>query len=118
MSATTFAEASEYVVSRADNHELDRIIDAVKERRRALRAIVAASVRRGATVQLGGLSPKFLNGLTGEVTAIDGKRATVRLDEESTDRLRYQYSPRYPVADGVTNRVINGVPLECCLPAE
>ncbi|MFC8880391.1 hypothetical protein [Streptomyces ardesiacus] len=116
-----------FIVSDADDAALDHIIEAVKTRRAADRrkaeTVAAATVTKGATVQLTRLSPAYLNGLQGIVAEVDrprrGKpRATVTLDADSTNVLRYSGSRKFFVAPGVTNYDLHGVPLTCCVTVE
>lgn len=102
-----------YIVLNADEGDLERIIQAVKDRRRTLRDAVAASVTEGATVTLDGLSPKALNGLVGDVVTIRGKRADVLLTEKSTDGLRWTRT-RFYVDPDVKRHLLAGVPTSCC----
>ncbi len=111
------AELLSFVVLNADENDLDRIIEAVKGRRRALHEAAAAAVQVGSTVTLHNLSPKALNGLHGEVATINGKRADVLLDEESTAMLRFSRT-RYALSVGSDPTfVLHGVPLTACRAA-
>lgn len=96
----------------ADGDFLDRVIEAVKHRRSALRSIDAANVRVGAEVTIDEIRPKYLVGLSGKVTAIKGQRCTIRLDKESTTTLRY-LSPRFTVREDVEEHELGGIPLSC-----
>jgi hypothetical protein len=62
----------------------NEIVGAINSRRRMRRDIESytalGTVQVGTKVRLEGLSPKYLNGLTGEVVGKRGKRFTVRLD--------------------------------------
>lgn len=104
----------DYVHSSADEQDLDSLIQAVKTRRNVLGEQRAATVRRDAPVRLDGLSPKYLNGLTGTVETTKGNRADVRLDEQSTSRLRYSGKKYYIPADE-SQFLLSGVPKQCCL---
>ena len=78
----------------ADADDVEVFFDALKRQSKAIREDRAASVMIGATVETVNLSPKALCGLRGTVKRIDGKRATVTLDERSTallKRTRYGY---------------------------
>ena len=86
---TTPADVIAFIVARADDTDLANIIGAVNARRKTLRTIAAASVKPGLKVTLSGLSPKYLNGLTGTVKSVEGQRCTVTLDRDSTDRLSW-----------------------------
>ncbi|MCX5207487.1 hypothetical protein OG897_39555 [Streptomyces sp. NBC_00237] len=124
---TTLEQMTAFIVGDADDAALEHIIEAVNTRRRGDRikaeTVAAATVTKGATVELAKLSPAYLNGLKGIVSEVDrprrGKpRATVTLDADSTDVLRYNGSRKFFVAPGVTNYDLHGVPLTCCVTAE
>jgi hypothetical protein len=87
---TTPADVIAFIVARADDTDLSNIIGAVNARRKTLRTIAAASVKPGLAVRLDGLSPKYLNGLTGTVKSVEGQHCTVTLDAASTERLGWQ----------------------------
>lgn len=118
MTTTPFAEALSYVTDQADVSDLDRLLEAIKRRRRALQAVRAAAVRVGSTVTLDDISPKYLIGLTGAVTTIERNRATVTLDANSTARLRYSGRRRFYVPADADAFPLTGVPLSCCLLSE
>ena len=61
---------------------------------------------------IGDISPKYLSGLRGQVTSINGARASVTLDERSTAMLRRATS-RFRIAPETTNYLLGGVPLSC-----
>ena len=109
---TSLAETLSFILSKADDADIDRIYSAIRQRQQGLRAIKAAAVSVGAEVALTGLSPKYLNGLTGTVKSINGQRCDVELDETSTMTLRFS-GRKFFVPQGVTNYVVNGVPLSC-----
>lgn len=73
----------EYVLERADEHDLNGIAQAMNSRRRLLREKAAAAVTLGATVTITDISPKYLSGLVGtvkDIVAGRGKQiATVTL---------------------------------------
>ena len=95
---TTYADVLAYV-STATREEISGIHDAANARSRMLRDIrtaqAAATIKVGDKVTLGGLSPKYLNGLQGEVKALDGKRVTVELGKVDRTLAR-----RYVTLDG------------------
>lgn len=113
--AATLDQVLDYVHGHADEQEITALYDALNTRRKALNDRRALAVREGLSVRLDGLSPKYLNGLTGTVESISGKRADVRLDEHSTSVLRYAGNKFYVAAD-VNEYVLHGVPKGCCLP--
>ncbi|WP_447008697.1 hypothetical protein ACRAKJ_25770 [Saccharothrix sp. DSM 118769] len=110
------AEVIGFVLERADESDLDRIIDAVKKRRGLLRDKAAADVKEGKPVTLYGLKPAYLNGLTGIVKSIEPGRTTravVRLDRQSTMALAYS-SDKYASLSGRDSYDLKGIPVTCC----
>lgn len=120
MTATTapssVTEVLDYVHSRADEQDLEALIQAVKTRRHVLGEQRAATVRIGTAVRLDGLTPKYLNGLTGTVEATRRNRADVRLDKGSTNKLRYA-GRKFNVNANVEEHMLMEVPKQCCLPS-
>jgi hypothetical protein len=112
MSDTTPADVIAFIVARADETDLANILNAVKARRKALGQINASAVKVGATVTLDGLSPKYLNGLTGTVKSVSGGRCTVTLDEASTNDLGFR-STRFYVLPGSKTYDLAGIPTQC-----
>ena len=113
LAATTISD----IVLNADEDDLNRIIQSVKDRRKVLAAARAADVHIGATVMLTGLTPKYLNGLTGVVVRDPHGRSGTRafgckLDKNSTALLR-RSGTRFFVAEGVEEYVLPGVPMSC-----
>src|SRR5690625_6208982 len=116
MSATTAAPAlvdAITFIKRATESDIDRMYNALKLRRQALSEQRAAAVTVGTEGTLTGLSPKYLNGLSGKVVAIRGKRADVELDEGSTMTLRFTRQTRFRIPANQERYTIPGVPLQC-----
>lgn len=109
----TIEDVFEYVHGHADEEELDSLVEAFKARRKALSEKRALNVKVGTEVTLSGLSPKYLNGLAGTVETVNGSRADVRLNEESTQRLRFKGKRFYVPMDEETH-LLTGVPKGCC----
>lgn len=114
----TLTDALTFITGEADAADLDRVLDAVKTRRKIIGAMRAATVGTGDTVTLAGLSPKVLNGLTGVTLRINGARTDVELDSVGTQRLsfsntRFADSARMCLRDG-KGYTVRGVPLSCC----
>lgn len=110
---TTLTDAMTFVQDHADEEALKRLQGAMRARHEVLAQRRAADVTVGCTVRLDGLRPQYLNGLTGEVLATPDGCARIRLDEKSTEDLRYA-GRKYHVPAGVTNYELGGVPLTCC----
>lgn len=111
----TIEDVFEYIHGHADEAELDSLVEAFKARRKALSAKRALGVKKGSKVALTGLKPKYLNGLSGTVETVSGTHADVRLNEESTRRLRYSGRQFY-VPEG-ENEYVMAVPKVCCTAA-
>ncbi|MFJ8676813.1 hypothetical protein [Streptomyces sp. NPDC093589] len=89
--APTLESAIGYTTQHATQEDLDRIIAAVKQRAKALRAVRAAAVTKGADIRLGNCNPKYMSGLTGKVVEVHNGRSTtvdIELGPESTETLR------------------------------
>lgn len=82
------ATAVSFVLNSATRDDIERLADAIRTRQKVLRAEAAAAVTVGMTAKIEGISPKYLNGMVGEVVSIEGSAATVRLDKASTSKLR------------------------------
>lgn len=111
---TTLTDAMSFVQDHADESDLTHLMSAMRARRQILDQRRAATVTVGATVRLDGLRPQYLNGLTGEVMALPDGRARIKLDEKSTQDLRFA-GRKYHVPADVTNYELGGVPLPCCI---
>jgi hypothetical protein len=109
--AVTLSDALNFILTSASNEDLSRVIDGIKSRRTILQTINAASVSIGASVKLDGLTPKYLNGLTGTVASINGRSATIKLDERSTKELRWSGRKRFFIAGDATEYPLGGIPL-------
>lgn len=109
----TIEDVFEYVHGHADEEELDSLVEAFKARRKALSQKRALNVKVGTEVTLSGLSPKYLNGMSGTVETVNGTRADVRLNEASTRRLRYS-GKRFYVPEDEEQYLLPGVPKGCC----
>lgn len=113
VSEITISDVHRFIHEKADRDAIDGIHLACKNRLRTLSDISAAAVQVGMRVRAAGISPKYLVGLTGTVESLDGTYAKVRLDEASTNRLRYTRQQRFPVAPGVSEYLLEGVPRSC-----
>ena len=109
----TITDIVDFLHSQATEADLDVMIKAIRNRRKALGDITAAAVKVGINVRLDVLSPKYLNGLTGTVSSIDSGRAHVDLDENSTDLLR-ERSKRFYVSPMNQSYTLRGIPMSCC----
>lgn len=114
ITSTTLQDVLSFIADKADRDDTDRIFAAARARTKALNAVDAAAVKIGVDVELGGLSPKYLNGLSGTVKGIDGSYASVLLDESSTVTLRYTPRSRFQVPAESQRHLMTGIPLGCC----
>lgn len=115
----TLTDAVAFIAQHATADDLDQVYAAAKQRTRTLRTIAAAaaaSLPVGASVRLDGLSPKYLNGLTGVLKSTTGGRAVVTLDKESTSLLGFS-SRRFYAAAGKDSYDLGGLPLSTVHPA-
>lgn len=110
--AATLSTATDFILNQATETDIEAILRAVNARQRMILAQRAAVVTIGATVTFANLKPKYLNGLTGTVSSISGTSASILLDKESTDSIRYRRT-RFTVPAGVEQYTITGLPLEC-----
>lgn len=113
----TFEDVLDYILDGASDEEIDRIWDAARTRQKVLRAKAAALVSVGTRVSLTDISPKYMAGLTGDVTDITGSRATVRFDGKSTLVLRRKGNRRFYIPRDVEEYEVSGIPLSTCRPA-
>lgn len=96
-----------YITQIASAEDINRIVAACNERNKSLRAAAAAKtiteLNEGDAVELTGLRPKYLNGLTGTFVRLDthGNKTTVvvKLDPVSV----IQAGPRYVGARNTIN---------------
>ncbi|KPM52703.1 hypothetical protein E0F15_17770 [Frankia sp. B2] len=112
----TLQSATDFVLSHATEDDLTRLSTSITQRRAALASIRTATLTTGTTVKIANVRPKYLNGLTGSITQIDGKHATITLDTDSTERLRGTSQTRYFIPLDATTYDVRGIPLSCCLP--
>lgn len=105
-----------YVLEHTDEDDLRCIADALKSRHLMLRQEAAAVVRPGARITIRNIKPKYLDGLTGTVTAIElsgrTRSAVVSLDVRSTRELAT--SRAYAFLADRDSHDIGGIPLVCC----
>lgn len=104
------------VLALSGDADLATVAQVVKDRRTEL----SMQLEIGRTVRIDGISPRYLNGLTGRVSEIQrgtGKpTATVTLDVASTARLRA--TGRRFVPPQEQNHPLGGIPLVCCKPID
>lgn len=96
------------ILTNADSDDITQVYAACKTRHRALAQMTAATLRTDAPGRTKGLSPKYLNGLTGTIVST----SSIRLDETSTRRLRFS-GRRFYVAPEVTEYLLGGIPAGC-----
>jgi hypothetical protein len=101
------SEVLSYIYSQTTPEDVSTIFQACKERNRLLNSVRAASVTKGSKVKLTGLSPKYLNGLKGEVTEITGAKCVIHLDPSSAQKIKF-------TKWGSTLGVLTGVPTSTC----
>lgn len=116
--ARTLTDALGFIATAATNDDLDRIYEAANARAKVLRdqrdAERAAVLTVGASVEVDGVRPKYLNGLRGTVASITGQRVTVTLDADSTRRLSYTRQTKFYVPVGADSYDLSGLPVGAC----
>ena len=111
----TITETVAFIYSDATEEDCEAVFTAARERLGTLRKIRAAGVRRGSLVRLEGVSPKYLNGLRGEVAEISGNRCDVKLDERSLASLRFT---KYGFVGTSGSGLLRGIPKSTCVVEE
>lgn len=105
------------VLALTSDADLATVLQVVKDRRTEL----SMRLEVGKAVRIDGISPKYLNGLTGRISDIQrgtGKPiATVTLDVASTARLRAT-GRRTFIPPQEQNHPLGGIPLVCCKPVD
>lgn len=108
------------IIAVVDTDDLNRIVDAVNARNRAIRAQRAANaagrIAIGQTVRTDGLKPKYLNGLVGKVVAVRGSRADLELTTKYADAL--VGTKHGPMPYSPSPFVLTGLPLVTLTPIE
>lgn len=113
----------EWILSYATEEDLDRIFDALKQRRKILATTVAASLMPGDKVTIVNIRPKIYEGLTGTFTGRAGRetRCAVMLDEASTRKLRrYNLTaksfPDRSIPEDAKEYLLTGMPIQSLRP--
>ena len=110
MPAPTLPQVLDSIRTNATREDLDILLLLIGKRRELLSLADSALIRDGAQVEIRNLSPAYLTGLTGTVTALDRHRrqviATVTLDVPSAARAAKASKGRY-------TSVVDGVPIGC-----
>ncbi len=105
----------EFVLERAEGNDLEEIAQAMETCRQILQERDAAEVTEQMTVTLAGLTPQYLNGLSGVVTKIardrGRPRVTVTLDKRSANTLAFC---KYGHVTGHDSYDLEDLPLSCC----
>lgn len=102
------------LISRADENQINACHTALNARLTTIRNIRAATVTVGDTVMTTDIRPKYLAGLTGTVTMIQSNRATIALDQTSTQRLAMS-SRKFSSLHNKTSHNLDGIPLACLI---
>lgn len=92
---TTLTDVLDFISTKANQDDIERIWEFANKRTHALRDIRSANVRQGSLIRLVNISPKYMAGLSGRVDMIRGKTATVTLDKASTRELKRQRQNRF-----------------------
>ena len=100
-------------ISGIDDATVDLVLDALRARNSELMAQRAEDAFEGAFITIRDVTPRFLDGLSGEIIESDGETVAVLLTTESTGRLRFSGQKVYDL--GACKRfLLEGVPASCC----
>lgn len=119
-SETTVDDVIRFLNGCADMTVLRTIARQASRRQKQVETRAAASAEIGTAVTLVGLSPQYLNGLSGTIDSrsMRGKaRVDVRLDAASTAALRARNARRFYIAPDAETYVVHGVPIDCAKTA-
>ncbi len=64
------------------DNNLEQIRDTIKARKQVLADLRATNMVIGTRVEFANVRPKYLVGMTGEVVSLNGRKVSVKLDEE------------------------------------
>ena len=107
---TAFNEILNSIHSGAVDGQISLLFDALRDRQKTVRKISeaqnVATLKPGTAIVLDGLSPKYLNGLTGTVASIQGTTVGIKLDQKlyqgkfwGTETLRVPASCVHPTEE-------------------
>jgi hypothetical protein len=107
----------DWIQSHATEAHIPAIIDAINNRQRANAAARAAAVENGQDIEIGHIKQRYLAGLRGTVVQKDARNAEIELDEDSTERLRWDRKNKTILVPPDVKRFnLPDVPLGCCIP--
>lgn len=105
----TTAEIVSAILTGRHDGEIGEIADACRTRNDYLKKRTAAEVRLGSRVRVKGVSPRYLDGLTGNVASFYGRtRTRVNIEIEHIESISPQAKER------LIGTQLLGVPLTCC----
>ena len=119
-SETTADDVVRFLNTCTDMTVLRTIARQASHRQKQVETRAAAAAEIGTRVTLAGLSPQYLNGLTGTIDSRStrGKaRVDIRLDAASTAALRSRNTSRFYIAPSAETYVVHGVPIDCAKTA-
>ncbi|WP_067819901.1 hypothetical protein [Actinomadura kijaniata] len=108
------SDVIDFILSRAQERDLQAVLDAYKQRYKNLQDLRAAGLQVGDTIAIDNIKPAYLRGLTGTITQISGRHCTLELDEESTDQLRHTPRAKIRIPDTIKRYPVTGMPLTSC----
>lgn len=85
---TAYEDALAFIRNEASTEDIEGIHAAIAVARARLKRQMQNALHVGSKVKTVNLSPKYLNGLTGEVTELHGSRVEILLDMPSTNAIR------------------------------
>lgn len=71
----------EYLHSGDYDEELDLLADQVRQRQQIVASLNASKLKRGDTVEMLNIRPKYLTGLTATVTSVRGDKVEATMDQ-------------------------------------
>lgn len=106
-------DVKNWVITQATADDMEVIKRAMATRKELL----VDEIAEGDEVRLGGISPKYLNGLTGKFHGREGRRGKARgivtLDEASTQILKVKGAQRFFIPSGTKEFRLGGLPMTC-----
>lgn len=111
-----YNDVRNWIVTECSAEEIDKVKGDLKARR----DILVSSIVEGDVVRVTGISPKYLNGLTGAFRLERGRRGKARgsvmLDEVSTAILKSKKG-NYYIPEGAKEYLLIGIPMVCFMKA-
>lgn len=114
-------QALNWILSESTEEDLEKIIEAIKQRRARLASVAMSQLKLGQNVTIGQITPKILTGMTGTIRAFStrGNRCTILLDEKCTkELLALGYGRRFWIPEGTERAEIDKMPMQVLVPSQ